>query len=781
MGLNVLIKKGIKKHKGTLFSIIILLFLIFTSLGVAITVYKNAGDYVHNEMSRMGFGNITAWVSNVNNLDDLKNEIKNIKDVEKVESQEIIFAGYSFNDMHSDDEGQLLKFDNNYPYKILNNNLNGYKDIEEIKSYEIYISPAMANNFNLKIGDFINFELSRDGDVEAFMVAGYFEDPFMGSSMIDMKSFLVNSETFDKLKERVSNTNVMQVLARNGAMLHIFQSKESNLSINEFNTKLNTNTNIINHTEFVYTSDTIYGFMMILENIFIGFLISFVIVLLVVSIIIIAHSITNSIDNDKKNFGILKTVGYNSITLRISQISQYGFSIIVGMVLSIIAMIISINSVSKILVTSAGFIIPTKIPVLTCASIFVIITLILFIVIILKTKKISYIKPIEIINESNVDSFDKKVSGAITKDNLLFDIAIRQVVSHKKRYIGIFVISILLTMFCLIVGKLDNWLGPNGEGLMNTFSVADHDIGIQPLNHIDMDNVQNIIREYSNIESVYALAMQSVTVNGTNYTANVIDNPSWFHILSGKTSEAEDEIVVTQMVADDLNIKIGDTVTITHERQYREYKVVGIYQCANEMGANIGMSRSGYERIGNVNAYIWCYHFILDDHTHNDDIMKELQNTYPMQVDVHTNSWSGLDGIVSTMNSLIIFMYIIVIIFILIVVNLVSSKLLNIERHDMGIYKSLGFTSKELRKSIAIRFLVITFVGGMIGLLLSSIFADKIILSMLKMFGIGEFIGGLSFVDTIIPVIILTITFGICAYLTSKKIKKVSLIDLVND
>lgn len=128
------------------------------------------------------------------------------------------------------------------------------------------------------------------------------------------------------------------------------------------------------------------------------------------------------------------------------------------------------------------------------------------------------------------------------------------------------------------------------------------------------------------------------------------------------------------------------------------------------MGANIGMNRDGYARIGNVNNYIWCYHFVLSEHSHNEEIMKTLQEKYPMQMDVHTNSWSGLDGIVSTMDMLIIFMYVIVIIFIIIVVALTTGKLLNFEQRDTGIYKSIGFTSNKLRISFAIRFLLVAII-----------------------------------------------------------------------
>ena len=99
----------------------------------------------------------------------------------------------------------------------------------------------------------------------------------------------------------------------------------------------------------------------------------------------------------------------------------------------------------------------------------------------------------------------------------------------------------------------------------------------------------------------------------------------------------------------------------------------------------------------------------------------------------------------------------------------------------MAIYKSLGFTSSKLRRSFALRFLLVSFLGGVLGMLLSVLFADKIILMLVKNFGIGEFISNITFISTIAPIIILSIIFGIFAYLASKRIKKFKIIDLINE
>lgn len=138
----------------------------------------------------------------------------------------------------------------------------------------------------------------------------------------------------------------------------------------------------------------------------------------------------------------------------------------------------------------------------------------------------------------------------------------------------------------------------------------------------------------------FSLAMPDVSVEGTVYTANVISEPEWFHILSGRTSAGEDEIVVTEIVAGDLGIGIGSIVTVRGELGSRACRVAGIYQCANDMGANIGMRREGYLKIGHDEERLWCSHLLLLDPSRKGEILEALEN-YGGDVHVHENSWPG--------------------------------------------------------------------------------------------------------------------------------------------
>ena len=93
--------------------------------------------------------------------------------------------------------------------------------------------------------------------------------------------------------------------------------------------------------------------------------------------------------------------------------------------------------------------------------------------------------------------------------------------------------------------------------------------------------------QYTSIADRYMLGMPSVSVNGIDYTANVITDSQRFHLLQGRTCQNPNEVVLTEFVASDLGVRVGDTITVAASLGSAEYRVTGIYQCANDMGAKM--------------------------------------------------------------------------------------------------------------------------------------------------------------------------------------------------
>ena len=108
MEIKTLLKSNLKSHRGTVFGVFALLLLVSLSLGTVLTVWNNSSRYVDSEMNRLGYGDITAWVSGLSDVAPLAEEVSALDEVESVGVQSLIFSEYEIGDQESDSEGQML-------------------------------------------------------------------------------------------------------------------------------------------------------------------------------------------------------------------------------------------------------------------------------------------------------------------------------------------------------------------------------------------------------------------------------------------------------------------------------------------------------------------------------------------------------------------------------------------------------------------------------------------------------------------------------------------------
>lgn len=761
-----------KRQKFSVCALFVMIAAASLCLFSAITLYTSGKTTVEEKMDRLGFGDFTVWVSG--QPERLLAEIEQTEDVESVVQQELIFAGYEVNGNHSDNEGQLLSDDGTIPYRFIDRNGEAV-NLSDIPAGRIYVSPAMESMFDVQIGDTIQFNLSRTNGRKAFTVAGYFEDAFMGSSMIDMKSFLVNSADYAEMLQTMADAAAIDVLGRSGAMLHISKDPAGGLSDTEFYEELQEHTELPRYMDFTYRKDSILSYMLLLQNIVSGFLMIFSVVLFVICLIMVRHSLTLVINQEKGDMAILRTMGLSGSVLQSVYATLYGGSGFLGVVLGAVFCRMAAGYIARGMVTSTGMLVEVKRPFLLLTGVFAVCMLVLAAVVFRQTGRILGIAPMQTLREAKSAA---KVRSPFSRSCLPVHIAVREVLADRGKYISLCLVAMILTVFLSVIGNMGAWLGPDGEGLMNSFSVAEHDLGVQPLNQkVDMDEIERVINWYSPVMEQYELAMQSVTVNGQEYTANVLDDTKWFHMLSGNVCD-DDSILITDTVAREMNLEIGDTARVSAEGRMGEYRVSGIYQCANGMGANIGMSVGGYAKIGDITGYIWCRHYILEDGSVRDYVYDYLEEHY-RGIDVHTNSWSGLDGIVLVMHMLIAGLYVVTAAIILITVALVAGKLLQSEKRNMAIYKSLGLHTGKLRISFALRFLIVVILGALLGAAAAGVLADPLIGAVFKSFGIGEFETGFSMLGNIVPLVVIPALFTLSAWLYSARLSRVSIVELI--
>lgn len=762
-----------RRHRGSLAGIFVLVLLVSLSLVSAMAVFRNSGQYIKSEMERLGYGTITVWVSGISEIDTLTDGIKGLPAVEKTGVQPVIYSEYEIKGQESDSEGQLVAYEpDRYPYKIFSDNMEEYEaEAVVIRPGEIYIPASLKSMFGAEPGDEISFPVARSGVRKVFTVKGWFEDPFMGSTMIGMKSFLIRSEDHDEIAGMIREAGI-DALAREGYMVHVFKEPSGELAAAELNGLLNRDTGLLQYTEFSHSEDAVYGFMMTMQNVFTGLFMGFVLVLIIVSLVVMGHSISTSQEQGMADTGILKTIGFTTGKLQKIQMLLYLAPVLFGIVSGVMGAIPVARIISHMTTTTTGLLIPAGIPFTICLPALFLVFGIMAGFVWLKTARIEYVTPMKAIRGTEGNG-SKVISGCsyIGQRGLGFWMALRQVVSGKKRYLGAGFVAALLVFFTSLVGRMDSWLGADGKGLMDAFNPADLHIAAQPMGDAAGGDVEQTIEGYTRITDQYMLAMPSVSVEGADYTANVITQPERFHMLRGQTCKEADEIVLTEFVAADLNVEIGDMVTVGAGLGSSKYRVSGIYQCANDMGANVGMSREGYLKVGQETASMWCIHYFIEDEDLQPQVMDALEEAYGGDVYLHENSWPGLYGILSAMELLMFFMYGTVAVMILVVTVLAGSKLLVMEQKDMGIYRSLGFTAMRLRISFALRFGMVAFAGALLGIAGSSFLTDTLIGALLRMFGISNFSSHLDAGNALFPVLMVTGAFMVFAWLAAGKIK----------
>ncbi len=777
MEIKTLLKSNINSHRGSILGVFILILLVSLSLGTVLTVWNNSSRYVDSEMNRLGYGDITAWVSGLSQTAPLAEEISTLDEVQSVGVQSLIFSEYEIGDQESDSEGQLITYDPaHYPYKFFADDLSGYREAPaEIVSGEVYASASAASMFGVQVGDSITFPIARSGGDMSFTVAGFYEDPFMGSSMIGMKGFLINGQDHEEIIGMIEESGA-DSLAREGFMLHISQVYGSALTAAQFNALLNENTSLTSYVEFTHSRESISGFMLTLQNVFTSLLLAFVAILLLASMAVLSHSIGSTIEQDYKNMGILKTMGFTSGKLRKIQLLQYSITTLYGMGVGLLLSIPAAGLICTMTVTATGLLIPSALPASICLTALAAILLLLMGFVWFRTGTIRRISPVNAIRGTWKKSQEsKRAAFPIQKKGLPFWLALRQLLSGRRRYMGACLAAVLLVFFASLIGRVNAWLGPNGEGLMDAFNPSDLHIAAQPMRETATRQVEQTIESYTSIIDSYDLAMPSVSVNGVDMTANVISEPERFHLLSGQTCREADEVVLTEFVAADLGVSVGDSIIVAGALGSGEYVVSGIYQCANDMGMNIGMNREGYDRIGEESPSIWCTHYFWADLSLKPEIMQALQDTYGGDVYLHENSWPGLAGILSAMQALMIFLYAMVILFVLVVTLLTAGNLLQAEQRDLSIYRAMGFSSGQLRCSFALRFGMIALLGSTLGTILSAFLTDPLVAMLMRMEGISNFSSQPDIFTAVLPGIVVIVLFLLFAYSAAGKIGKTSL------
>ena len=818
MEVRTILKQDIKKKKGIFICIALLTLLIVTAF---LTIFGVNNEYRSGRKKLIkdtNTENILCYMYSTFYDSTLNDRIKQVDGVK--DSREIITL-QSINNNHrirkGDDPTNLSKIYERNTYviekfsdakdhiKLFNSTLTGYTDMPKLQKGEIYLPLGLKDKLNCKIGDYyvddfgISMEIDETGNktyesVEyQFKIKGFVASPMMGSYSIGWKEIFISDEDFAEIYDlSVAGTEVIQAnhlsTDSNFSLVNYVYKVYSDGTMSDAKLSktvtLETKLGDLAEGLIIQSQSTHYTGLYI--SIIGGILVAFVVILVVVVLIVISNSVSGEIESDYKKFGILKALGFSNfkigLTLSLLYVIAEAIGIVLGLILSIfLKILLGRMFVSNTAVAPHSFISFTNLAVVT---LIVLGSSLFFIFIkLLKIKKISPIKAIN--GNSNDIYFSPKINAPLTKRGLSFSISLKQILFSPVRYLGIALVMAFLA-FAMLTGMKAVDL-TQAKSVAKSFGIDTSNLYISSFSEcpLNKDMVDEIISEVSTVAEIdyySARTSQYFTFDGDQLLGEYTMTPdSILSVYKGRSPIYDNEFVTTRNVCEMYNLKIGDKVRIASKTGEQEFVLVGLIQSSRDTGMTFTITYDGAKKVDN-SVRIHYMTLNVKDESKVDAVIEKLKEINNNRYKIYDTRETAMDDLGEyTTVSLGICAIILVFssIFALVTIRLITVKSFMQERIDLGIYKANGFNTFKLRNTMAIRFMIVAFLGLIIGCIMSIFLSDIMLGFLLNSLGLGRINSPNKITNMLIVILGGMVIVYLSAYIASRRIKRVSIRELV--
>lgn len=786
--LLTLLRANIKKQKSTFISVTVLTLIVTSVLTAIISAEDNYKNGMAAAFEESDSGDALVLIKTELLTEELKRKVEESSLTERADYYPALMTdGMKCGSMEDTNGALLLKLREGI--KLYKSDLNGFEDeIPALNEGEMYAPLGLMGKIGCNVGDTVTVG-AVDGEKD-FLIKGFVQEPFNGSQTIGFKQLFISDSEYDKLFELWTPIALGEdVFAVDFTAVLLHKAESCGLDSSKFLRQLNLETKITDMARASLSKQQSMRYSTLLPEVLIKLFSVFVIFLFIIVLILISHSISTEISSGYVTFGILKSVGFSRGRLTGLFFMQYLLSELLGITVGI-ALSVPLEKIlsgSCRLITAA---MPTAgISLLKALMIIAVIIAASSAVIFIKTLPLNKISPVKAIGGGKKDIyFDSRLQIPISRRFLTASIALRQFTSAKRRYIGIIFISLILMFFMLTVNLIINLL--NSSSAMSAMGTEFADIAVY-VSEEKADRVlpeaEELVKSVTKVIGTFSSANTYLSVNGENIYGHIIKDPNSLQaIIKGRAPLYDNEIIITEMVADTLEIAMGDEVTVSLGKYEGKYMVSGIFQTSFDSGMCITLSEAAMNRIiddPERKIKISNISFALADSKDADMVISVLRGKYGDAVGVDIEQFS-LNSYIGANVSDIMYMlqaviYLFSAIFALAAVRMVTVRTFLQERMEIGIYKAVGFSSRTLRLGFGVRFMTAAAFGIILGIILSLLFSPSVVGIGLKMIGLSRIPSEFNLLSVAVPAIILALCFFAFAVLSSGKVKRVEARELV--
>lgn len=621
-------------------------------------------------------------------------------------------GSFAFNDGEMNSEFVFLEKE-----KALSRRIGRMELVEEVEKGEdargVYL-PILYKSGDIALGKTI--EITIGNQKQTYQVCGFFNSVMTGSHNCGLCAMILTRDCYQELKEAGYAPKATLVSVR----LNKAEDSES------FETMLNTEASAkfpdarMVSNSYALVSQSRYISQMVCS----GIISAAAFFVLLVALAVIASNIVNYIQENMKNLGALKALGYTSRQLMGSLLLQFmGLTLLAALAGTGLSYCL-FPEVNRMMVSQTG--IPYEmhfLPLpLLCTLLISVGTVGLAVW--LASRKIQRIEAITALRQGmGTHNFKKNhVPLDKTRASLLWALSMKNTCSNLKQNLTVcitmLVISLVVVFSGVMVENIIKDMTPFVELIVG--ETADSCINIQ--REAEEDFLQSIKKD-GRVEKAYLYhSLKLRHPGGTELLATLCDDFSKVNnqnlCVEGRFPKYDNETAIAAKYAKEKGLMIGDEITLAAEGKEAEYLISGYTQTSNNLGKDCLLTRAGYERLGQPDQY--SYYLNLSLRTDIDDFNQEMGEAFAGRVNAVLNIQTIVEGSASVYVSLMKMIVAAVLCLSLIIIALVLYLLVRIllahKKQEYGILKALGFTTGQLVLQTAVSFLPAVAVSSAVGI-----------------------------------------------------------------
>ena len=773
---------NIRSGKGAFKSIILLMLLLTFSFSGTVSNDDRLREVRTERFAEAGVPDLLVWVYDDLLTEDMLHDVREYPNVRSVDTKQSLLFVHAplVDDTESDVRLTLNAYESGI--RLFDDDFRDYAADNTLADGEIWLPSKMRLNDGFQKGAKITLQTNSGYDT-SFTVTGFYEDVISGSVTFSGYNCIITQHDFERLAAEKTDTffgterNVL-------ALSRLYINGTGNLSQTELRRELSQNTALISSANSAFTRDMLADSVEMFSKVGTRIIAIFVALLLTVVLIMMFNSIRSSIEMDQAELGILKSQGFTAGQISLVYVLQYTLALCIGAVLGIAVSVPACRYLISMWKILTGIRSETGVSVLKCAVMSIVIILLCAVFIFAATAKIRQISPVCAISGAKDDIyFDSRLNVRIRKKPLAFFLALRQLNSRRKSYLGTAFIVILLTFFIISIMILTK--GLDGDQLFTDISGEISMSDTSGFRLTDADEAEAAIRQIDSGASLLTESYHRMLVDGELFAVHAYRaQEDVFKPLKGRAPQYDNEIMLTEAVSEEISKQIGDSVTVTYQGQAHELIVTGYFQTTWEYGLVTVVTPDGMQRLGNneiEGAFIR-----VSDPAKQQQIIDMLNEKYTGRLKAEFFTESGYITNIKKitnilMNAISYAIYAVLLTFAAVIVAAVCKRTFIRERTDIGIFKATGFTVGGLRLQFALRFALIALIGSALGCAAGMLWSRRMLTGILQVVGLTDFTTDYTPAMFIVPSAILCICFFLTAWLVSRRIAQVNVRDLVTE